>query len=256
MLQNVGTGTEVPTPEADPFCVEFDKTHQNITEFGLVEFLALEPARVAAAAPKCFYFQHDHWTGSIVEGQQPETVPLGRQLLLRQGEGHRRRLRERPAQRPVRAGHRRRATSSRLGRSTRSALPRWTRRRSSAASTSVAGIRGLSRRELLQRGAVLSLLPVAEQVLAFAAALGAPNLADGTLQAFADTMIPGKKVSERTSATRFTQGDRRGRYRARRGAGRRAALYHHPLTGFDMLEPAFLADLTRARSSSLGSSST
>ena len=73
LLQQAGTGTEVPFPEADPFCIEFDKTHQNVAEGGLVQFLSLEPARVAAASPKCFYFQRDHWTGSIVEGQQPET---------------------------------------------------------------------------------------------------------------------------------------------------------------------------------------
>jgi len=71
-LQNTGTGADFPDPDADPFCVEFDKTQQNITDFGIVEFLALEPARVAAAVPKCFYFQHDHWTGSIVQGQPPE----------------------------------------------------------------------------------------------------------------------------------------------------------------------------------------
>jgi hypothetical protein len=71
-LQNVGTGVDFPNPGADPFCVEFDKTQQNITDFGLVEFLAMEPARVAAAVPKCFYFQHDHWTGSIVQGMPPE----------------------------------------------------------------------------------------------------------------------------------------------------------------------------------------
>ena len=71
-LQNVGTGADFPDPGADPFCVEFDKTSQNVTDFGLLEFLALEPARVAAASTKCFYFQHDHWTGSIVQGQPPE----------------------------------------------------------------------------------------------------------------------------------------------------------------------------------------
>jgi hypothetical protein len=71
-LQDVGTGAAFPDPDADPFCVEFDKTQQNITDFGLVEFLALEPARVAAASTKCFYFQHDHWTGSLVQGQPPE----------------------------------------------------------------------------------------------------------------------------------------------------------------------------------------
>ena len=71
-LQNVGTGTDFPDPGADPFCVEFDKTNQNLTDFGLVEFTAQEPARVAAAGSKCFYFQRDHWTGSVVQGQQPE----------------------------------------------------------------------------------------------------------------------------------------------------------------------------------------
>jgi hypothetical protein len=71
-LQHVGTGTAFPDPGADPFCVEFDKTNQNITDFGLVEFLLQEPIRVAAAVTKCFYFQRDHWTGSIVQGQQPE----------------------------------------------------------------------------------------------------------------------------------------------------------------------------------------
>ncbi len=71
-LQNVGTGTDFPHPEADPFCVEFDKTSQNVTDFGIVDFTAQEPARVAAAGTKCFYFQRDHWTGSIQQGQEPE----------------------------------------------------------------------------------------------------------------------------------------------------------------------------------------
>jgi hypothetical protein len=71
-LQNVGTGTDFPDPGADPLCVEFDKTNQNVTDLGLVEFTAQEPSRVAAAATKCFYFQRDHWTGSIVQGAQPE----------------------------------------------------------------------------------------------------------------------------------------------------------------------------------------
>lgn len=71
-LQDVGTGTAFTQPKADPFCVEFDKTQQNVTDFGIFDFLSKEPARVAAAAPKCFYFQRDHWTGSIVQGAQPE----------------------------------------------------------------------------------------------------------------------------------------------------------------------------------------
>jgi hypothetical protein len=70
-IQDVGTGTDFPRPHADPFCVEFDKTSQNVTNFGLVDFLAKEPARVAAASPKCFYFQRDHWTGSVMQGQHP-----------------------------------------------------------------------------------------------------------------------------------------------------------------------------------------
>jgi hypothetical protein len=71
-LQNVGTGTDFPDPAADPFCVEFDKTNQNITDLGILEFALQEPARVAAAISKCFYFQRDHWTGSIVQGSDPE----------------------------------------------------------------------------------------------------------------------------------------------------------------------------------------
>jgi len=67
VLQQAGTGTEFPDPGADPFCVEYDKRHQNVTEFGVVQFLSLEPARVAAATPKCFYFQRDHWVGSVVQ---------------------------------------------------------------------------------------------------------------------------------------------------------------------------------------------
>jgi hypothetical protein len=71
-LQDAGTGTEFPDPEADPFCVKYDKTSQNVTDFGLVDFLSKEPARVAAAAPKCFYFQRDEWTGYVVQGSDPE----------------------------------------------------------------------------------------------------------------------------------------------------------------------------------------
>jgi Ca2+-binding RTX toxin-like protein len=68
VLQDAGTGTTVPDPGADPYCVEFDKTQQNVTELGILEFLANEPGRVAAASPKCFYYQSDHWTGSVTPG--------------------------------------------------------------------------------------------------------------------------------------------------------------------------------------------
>src|SRR5881392_2737961 len=67
VLQNAGFGATVPHPEADPFCIEFDKRHQNVSHLGVVDFLSKEPARTALAAPKCFYFQSDHWRGSIVQ---------------------------------------------------------------------------------------------------------------------------------------------------------------------------------------------
>jgi len=66
-LQQAGLTATVPDPDADPYCVEFDKRRQNITQLGVVDFLLLEPARVAAAVPVCFYFQSDHWRGSIVQ---------------------------------------------------------------------------------------------------------------------------------------------------------------------------------------------
>src|SRR3954447_8495907 len=66
-LQNAGMTAEVKRPAADPFCVDFDKRHQNVSELGVVEFLSNEPARVALAVPKCFYFQSDHWRGSVVQ---------------------------------------------------------------------------------------------------------------------------------------------------------------------------------------------
>src|SRR4051794_25038257 len=71
-LQQLGGGTDFPQPEADPFCVEHGKTHQNVDKLGVVDFLSKEPARVAAASPKCFYFQRDHWTGFVSESA-PQT---------------------------------------------------------------------------------------------------------------------------------------------------------------------------------------
>src|SRR5256714_6708923 len=65
-LQQAGFGPTGPHPEVDPYCVEFDKRRQNVSQLGVVDFLSLEPARVAAASDKCFYFQSDHWRGSLV----------------------------------------------------------------------------------------------------------------------------------------------------------------------------------------------
>jgi hypothetical protein len=66
-LQQAGFEPEGPDPGADPYCVEFDKRRQNVSELGIVEFLSLEPARVGAAGDKCFYFQADHWRSSVVQ---------------------------------------------------------------------------------------------------------------------------------------------------------------------------------------------
>ena len=67
VLQYAGFNGVGPNPEADPYCIEFDKRRQNVTQLGVVEFMSKEPERVAAASPKCFYFQSDHWRGSIVQ---------------------------------------------------------------------------------------------------------------------------------------------------------------------------------------------
>jgi hypothetical protein len=73
-IQNAGLGATVPDPGADPYCVRFDKTNQNISQLGIVDFLLQEPARVAAALPKCFYFQEDHWRGSVVQSNSQTVV--------------------------------------------------------------------------------------------------------------------------------------------------------------------------------------
>jgi hypothetical protein len=110
----------------------------------------------------------------------------------------------------------------------------------------------LSRRQILQRasalgvgGLVLSALPVAERILASAApATAAPNLIDGTLQAFADTLIPGRTAT-RTDLGNEIHAQAIAGVHTEPGAVQAdaLALYHHPLIGFDVVSPAFLADL-------------
>jgi hypothetical protein len=111
----------------------------------------------------------------------------------------------------------------------------------------------LSRRQILQRasavglgGLVLSALPLAERILATVPpAAAAPNLADGTLQAFADTMIPGRKAARTDLGNEIHP-------RAIAGVhgepGAVAAdsllLYHDARIGFDALEAAFLSELS------------
>ena len=70
------------------------------------------------------------------------------------------------------------------------------------------------------------------------------NLADATLQAVADTMIPGRKAKLTDLGNEIHPKAIAGVH-SEPGAVEADALflYHHPLIGFDALEPAFLADL-------------
>jgi hypothetical protein len=73
-LQQAGFEPTGPHPEADPYCVEFDKRHQNVSQLGIVEFFSKEPARVGAAGDKCFYFQADHWRSAVVQDDATTTT--------------------------------------------------------------------------------------------------------------------------------------------------------------------------------------
>ena len=111
----------------------------------------------------------------------------------------------------------------------------------------------LSRRGFLQRagalglgGLVLAAIPAAERLIAATDAEAAvPVIGDAALQAFADTMIPGRKTN-RTDLGNAVQPGAIAGVDPRPGAveADALALYRHPLIGFDALEPAFLADLT------------
>lgn len=109
----------------------------------------------------------------------------------------------------------------------------------------------LTRRGLLKRGGLLGLAalvasagPVARNLVSAEPALAEPSLPDATLQAFADTIIPGRKV------TRTDRGDE---VHPQAIAGvdpdpgaveaDALALYHHEKIGFDALEAPFLAEL-------------
>jgi len=119
----------------------------------------------------------------------------------------------------------------------------------------------LSRRQILQRatalglgGFVLSAVPAAERLLGAAAApaLAEPNLADATLQAVADTLIPGRKT-DRTDLGNEIHPKAIAGAHFEPGAVQADALllYHDSRIGFDALSPAFLAEL-QARSLARG----
>jgi hypothetical protein len=110
----------------------------------------------------------------------------------------------------------------------------------------------LSRRQVLQRasllglgGLVASALPAAERILATVApAAAATSPSDATLQAFADTMIPGRKTLRTDLGNEVDPLAIAGAH-SEPGAVQADALllYHDPLIGFDALEPAFLTEL-------------
>jgi hypothetical protein len=55
----------------DPLCVEYAKRDITITDGGAIRFLAAEPARFLVAAPKCQYWQQDHWSVQFAPGTLP-----------------------------------------------------------------------------------------------------------------------------------------------------------------------------------------
>jgi hypothetical protein len=110
----------------------------------------------------------------------------------------------------------------------------------------------LSRRQILQRasalglgGLVLSALPVAERILAAVPAAASPDVADGTLQAFADTMIPGRKATTTDLGNAIHPLAIAGVH-GEPGAVQADSLllYHDPRIGFDALESPFLSELS------------
>lgn len=108
----------------------------------------------------------------------------------------------------------------------------------------------LSRRQFMKRAGVfgvgalvLGAMPIAER-LAVEDAYADPNLIDGTLQAFFDTMIPGRARSFTDLGDPIHPQAIAG-VDAEPGAVEADALRlaHNPKIGFDLLSPAFLAEL-------------
>src|SRR5258706_15426548 len=110
----------------------------------------------------------------------------------------------------------------------------------------------LSRRDFLRRTSLLgtaaliaSALPIAERLGYPSRAAADPTLDDATLQAFADTIIPGRKVDKTESGGQIHPlaiAGVDGQPGAVEGDGLK--LFHPPLVGFGALEPAFLTDLS------------
>lgn len=104
----------------------------------------------------------------------------------------------------------------------------------------------MDRRAFLERAVALGIAATIADAARFAGpARGAqPSDADGTLQAFADTILPGRKAT-RTDLGNSIHPQAIAGVDPLPGAveGDALALFHAPQIGFDTLEPAFLADL-------------
>jgi hypothetical protein len=109
----------------------------------------------------------------------------------------------------------------------------------------------LTRRDLLGRATrtvlaatIASAVPLARLTAPPPAYAADPSMLDGTLQAFADTMVPGRKATRTDLGNAIHPQAIAGMDKLPGAVETDAlALYHHPLTGFDALEPTFLADL-------------
>jgi hypothetical protein len=111
----------------------------------------------------------------------------------------------------------------------------------------------LSRRELFHRAGALGLaavvvgaVPALERLAGPDTALAAdPNFADATLQAFFDTIIPGRKATTTDLGNPIHPQAIAGVDREPGGVEADALLLaHNPKVGFDALEAPFLADLS------------
>jgi hypothetical protein len=106
----------------------------------------------------------------------------------------------------------------------------------------------LTRREALARASILGLSALVASALPVARAADLlpidPDVLDATLQAFADTILPGRAVTS-TEGGNVVHALAIAGVDALPGAveADALALYHHPEVGFDALAPAFLAEL-------------
>ena len=85
-LQQAGTGTDFPDPDADPFCVEFDKTHQNVTSSASSTSSRRSPRAWPPRRRSASTSSPTTGAGRSCRTSVPERdLRVGRPLLLRQG---------------------------------------------------------------------------------------------------------------------------------------------------------------------------